>query len=185
MAKTKVTPKSTAGSPPPPTCLLTLGPGGVLLLALRRGQTLRVAAAGDQRQEFAGSLAVEVWLFHRPLLAQHDMTAGDQVPGRRGRGRGAQRATPWRRTPCAQRPTRGSCCSRNGQPMARGREERRLQSQPMRNQTALLGALGLLAVGGRRLSFCREQPLGWGTASGSAALSPPPDEAFATLGTYS
>lgn len=82
-------PGSPDGERPPPSPApghnpgrpLTLGPGGTFLLPLRRGQALRAAAAGDQREELGSGLAVQVQLLDCPLLAQHDVAAGDQVPG--------------------------------------------------------------------------------------------------------
>lgn len=67
--------------------LHTPGPGGGLLIPIagRRG-ALRPAAARDERQELSRCLPVDVQVPHGPLLAQHHMAAGQQVPG----GRAAQ-----------------------------------------------------------------------------------------------
>lgn len=89
---------------------LTLGPGGMLLLALRLRQVLRTAAVRNQGEELAGCPAVEVQLLHCPLLAQHDVAAGNQVPVR------AQSTL--RPVCCALGPARGSCSSRPGLPRA-------------------------------------------------------------------
>lgn len=61
----------------------TLGPGGVLLLPVRRRQALGTAAPRDEGEELGSRLPIDVQVPDRPLLAQHDMAAGQQVPGGR------------------------------------------------------------------------------------------------------
>lgn len=61
----------------------TLGPGGVLLLPVGRRQALGAAAPRDEGEELGSRLPIDVQVPDRPLLAQHDMAAGQQVPGGR------------------------------------------------------------------------------------------------------
>lgn len=78
------------GSEGPQCC--TPGPGGGLLVPVAgwRG-AFGPAAARDEGQELGRCLAVDVQVPHRPLLAQHHMAAGQQVPGDTG----------WHRASCS------------------------------------------------------------------------------------
>lgn len=62
----------------------TPGPGGGLLIpVLGQWGALRPAAARDEGQELGRCLPVDVQVPHCPLLAQHHVAAGQQVPGGR------------------------------------------------------------------------------------------------------